>query len=108
MAQVFISYSRRDAKEFALKLRDAFAAQKREAWMDLKDIPVTAEWLWEVFTNIEATDNILFVISPESVTSDNYRKEIDHPDTRFAERPSRPNLPEADFWPASLGVRPGA
>jgi WD40 repeat protein len=78
MAQVFISYSRRDAKEFALKLRDAFEGVKRDAWLDTKNIPITAEWLREIFTNIEAADNFLFIISPESTTSANCRKEIDH------------------------------
>jgi len=43
VAQVFISYSRKD-KDFAPKLRDALAAQKREAWVDWKDIPLTAQW----------------------------------------------------------------
>ena len=43
MAQVFISYFRKD-KEFALKLGDAVAAQQREAWVDWKDIPLPAEW----------------------------------------------------------------
>jgi len=73
MAQVFISYSRRDARDFALKLRDAFAGAKRDAWLDTKDIPITAEWLAEIFTNIEAADNFVFIISPESAASPNCR-----------------------------------
>jgi len=77
MAQVFISYSRKD-KEFVRKLADALAAQKREAWADWKDIPLTAEWQQEIFTNIEAADNFVFVISPESSASANCRREIDH------------------------------
>jgi len=36
------------------------------------------EMLREVFTNIEAADNFVFIISPESVASANCRKEIDH------------------------------
>ena len=77
MAQVFTSYSRRD-KDFVRKLSDALAAQKREAWIDWKDIPLTAEWQQEILTNIEAAENFIFVISPDSVTSPNCRKEIDH------------------------------
>jgi hypothetical protein len=34
--------------------------------------------LREIFTSIEAVDNFVFVISPESVASDYCRKEIDH------------------------------
>jgi hypothetical protein len=77
MAQVFISYSRKD-KEFVRRLGDALVAQKREAWVDWKDIAPTAEWRQEIFANIEAADNFLFIISPESVASANCRKEIDH------------------------------
>jgi hypothetical protein len=53
MAEVFISYSR---KHFG-----------------------TTEWLREIFTSIEAVDNFVFVISPESVASDYCRKEIATP-----------------------------
>jgi len=77
VAQVFISYSRRD-KEFVQKLVVALVAEKREVWLDEKDIEVTAEWLKEILANIEAADNFLFVISPESIASANTRKEIDH------------------------------
>jgi WD40 repeat protein len=77
MAEVFISYSRRD-KEFVRRLGDALAAQDRDAWVDWKDIPLTAEWQQEILTNIEAADSFVFVISPESVASVNCRKEIDH------------------------------
>lgn len=77
VAQVFISYSRKD-KEFVRQLGDALAAQKREAWVDWKDIPLTAEWQQEIFNNIEAADNFIFVISPESVASANCKREIDH------------------------------
>ena len=58
MAEVFISYSRMD-KDFVRRLQDALAAQKREAWVDWKDIPLTAEWQWEIFTNIDAHEQLL-------------------------------------------------
>src|SRR5262249_56212095 len=59
-------------------LGDALAAQKREVWVDWKDIPLTAEWQREILTNIEKADNFIFVISPESAASPNCKKEIDH------------------------------
>jgi WD40 repeat protein len=77
VAQVFTSYSRKD-KDFVRKISDALADQKREAWIDWKDIPLTAEWQQEILTNIEAAENFIFVISPDSVTSPNCRREIDH------------------------------
>jgi WD40 repeat protein len=77
MAQVFISYSRRD-KDFVRRLSAALSAHQRKAWVDWKDIPLTAEWQQEILTNIEAADTFVFVISPDSVASNNCRKEIDH------------------------------
>jgi len=76
MADVFISYSRKD-KEFVQQLGQALLAQKREAWVDWKDIPLTAEWQREIFDNIERADNFAFVISPDSLASANCRREID-------------------------------
>jgi WD40 repeat protein len=72
-----MSYSRKD-RDFVRQLNDALVAQKREAWVDWKDIPLTAEWQQEILTNIEIAENFVFVISPESVASRNCRKEIDH------------------------------
>jgi hypothetical protein len=77
VAQVFMSYSRKD-KDFVRQLNDARVGQKREAWVDWKDIPLTAEWQQEILTNIETTENFVFVISPESAASPNCKKEINH------------------------------
>jgi hypothetical protein len=77
VAQVFISYSRKD-KEFVQKLIEALIAAKREVWLDETNIEPTAEWLKKIFSNIEASDNFLFVISPDSVISTYARKELDH------------------------------
>src|SRR5580693_9211447 len=77
MAQVFMSYSRKD-KDFVRQLNGALVGQKREAWVDWKDIPLTVEWQQEILTNIETAENFVFVISPDSATSPNCRKEIDH------------------------------
>jgi len=77
MADVFISYSRRD-EAFVLKLEDTLVANKRSVWRDKKDIALTSEWLKEILSNIEAADAFAFVISPDSVASPNVRTEIDH------------------------------
>jgi WD40 repeat protein len=77
VAEIFISYSRRD-KDFVQRLASALNALDREIWLDERDIELTAEWLKEIFANIEAADNFLFVISPDSVASPYARKEIDH------------------------------
>ena len=38
---------------FVRQLNDALVAQEHEAWVDWKDIPLTAEWQQEIFANIE-------------------------------------------------------
>jgi hypothetical protein len=77
MADVFISYWRKD-KDFVQQLGEALLAQRREAWIDWKDIPLTAEWQQEIFTNMERAYNFVFVISPDSLASTNCKREIDH------------------------------
>ncbi len=68
MTDVFISYSRRD-KVFVSRLFDALNPRKRDIWVDWKGIPYSAEWWKEICAGIEAADNFIFVISPESLGS---------------------------------------
>jgi hypothetical protein len=77
VAQIFISYSRKD-KEFVRKLSEGLVELRRDPWVDWKDIPLTAEWEREIFTNIEAAESFVSVVSPESVISVNCRKEAEH------------------------------
>ena len=41
-----------------------------EAWADWQDISPTAEWLAEIYSDLEVANTFLFVTSPDSVTSD--------------------------------------
>jgi hypothetical protein len=77
VAEVFVSYSRADA-EFVRRLDASLTRRDRAAWVDWKDIPLTAEWLEEIRSGIEAADNFVFVISPDSVKSTICQKEIEH------------------------------
>jgi len=77
MADVFISYSRRDT-EFVRTLYDALDASTYETWIDWQGIAPTTEWWKEIEAGIEAADNFLFVISPDSVGSKYCLLEIDH------------------------------
>jgi hypothetical protein len=77
VADVFISYSRQD-KDLVRALHDAFSAQKRDTWVDWEDIPPTAEWLKEIFSAIEAAHTFVFVISPDSITSEVCKQETAH------------------------------
>jgi WD40 repeat protein len=77
IADVFISYSRRD-EAFARRLRDRLEERKRKTWIDLEDIPLTAKWLEEVYAGIEKADTFAFIISPDSVESDFCKLELAH------------------------------
>ena len=76
-ADVFISYSRKD-RDFVTTLHEALKGIKRESWIDWMDIPLTAEWLEEVYSGIEAADAFAFVISPDSVDSRQCIQELAH------------------------------
>jgi DNA repair exonuclease SbcCD ATPase subunit len=77
MADIFISYSRKD-KEFVRTLHQALSQSQRDAWVDWEDIPVTAEWWKEIEAGIEGADTFIFIISPDSVASKVCYQEIEH------------------------------
>ena len=77
MPDVFISYSRRDL-EFVKELHAALVSRDKDIWVDWEDIPITAEWLAEVFQGIESSDNFLFVLTPDSLRSDVCARELAH------------------------------
>jgi WD40 repeat protein len=77
MADIFISYSRKDG-EFVRRLQDALSRQKSDVWVDWKDIPPTAEWLQEIYAAIESSHTVVFVLSPDSVTSEICEIELTH------------------------------
>jgi WD40 repeat protein len=77
MTDAFISYCRRD-KEFVQKLYKAFCDAKREVWVDWENIPLNSDWRDEIYRGIEAGDNFVFVLSPDSVKSQVCREEVDH------------------------------
>ncbi|MEI6332525.1 MAG: toll/interleukin-1 receptor domain-containing protein [Pseudanabaena sp. ELA645] len=77
MTDVFISYSHKD-KEFVSILYAAFERNKKNIWVDWKEIPPTSDWWAEIEKGIESADIFLFVISPDSIASEVCTKEIDH------------------------------
>ncbi len=77
MAEVFISYARED-QGFARDLHTALQRVNRDTWIDWRSIPDSAKWRAEIFTAIEAADNFLFVISPDSVKSWMCGQEVSH------------------------------
>ena len=52
---VFVSYSRAD-RERVIELTLALEARGKRAWVDLQDIPPSAEWMAEIRSAIDAAD----------------------------------------------------
>jgi|GEM_PF-4521731 len=77
MSYVMISYQRKD-QNFVERLAEGIKKTGREVWVDLEDIPKTADWWEEIKAGIEGADAFLFVISPTSIESRVCRQEIDH------------------------------
>ncbi|MGE5465049.1 MAG: TIR domain-containing protein, partial [Syntrophothermus sp.] len=75
MAKLFVSYSRKDSVA-ARKLVEGFRSMDQEVWVDWEDIPLAADWLNQIFTGIEEADVFVFLISPDSISSEVCKVEI--------------------------------
>ena len=65
---VFISYSRQDLS-FAQSLVAALEARGLECKIDTRDLPALEDWRRELIGFIRAADAVVFVVSPNSITS---------------------------------------
>lgn len=74
---VFISYSRVDG-DIVSRLQGALDARGRRSWVDWQDIPPTAEWMGEIRSAMDEADAIVFVLSPDSVSSKVCSEEVQH------------------------------
>src|SRR3954452_15285134 len=77
MADVFLSYSRRDA-DFVRRLADALEARGKEVWVDVEGIRDGEVFPAALRSAVEGSDSFVFVISPASVASDFCAQEVDH------------------------------
>ncbi len=77
MADVFISYSRRD-EEFVQRLRNALGESGKDVWVDREDIGPAVEWRREIELGIEGADIFAFVITPEALGSEPCRREREY------------------------------
>ena len=75
MADVFISYSRKDIA-FARLLNEALGQSQLETWIDWARIPVGEKWWDEICSAIEHSDVFLFIISRHSVGSGVCKDEV--------------------------------
>ena len=60
---VFVSYSRAD-RDRVLAFTQGLAERGKRSWVDLEDIPPSAEWMAEIRSAIEGADGYLVVVSP--------------------------------------------
>jgi WD40 repeat protein len=77
VADVFISYSRRDT-EFVNRLQSALEARSRSVWVDVKGIRAGEVFPTALRTAIDECDAFLFVLSPDSLRSTYCADEIEH------------------------------
>lgn len=77
MADIFISYSRKDT-DFMKSLHAALTQQDQDTWVDWEDIPITADWWREIEAGIDASNTFVFVLSPDSVGSKICYQEVEH------------------------------
>ena len=76
-SDLFISYSRAD-EAFVRQLDHRLTGAGRTVWVDIDDIPPTAEWMAEVRRAIDASTAFAFVLSPASIRSQVCAQELDH------------------------------
>ena len=76
MDKTFISYSRRDLK-FAQRLLNALHNRGINPWFDIEDLTPGVEWNTEMLSGVQFADNILFIISPDSVSSNPCNQELE-------------------------------
>jgi hypothetical protein len=77
MADVFVSYSRRDAG-YVRRLADDLRSQGKDVWVDVEGIRDAEVFPVALLRAIEGSDAFLFVISPDSVSSRFCDQEVAH------------------------------
>ncbi|MEL6332197.1 MAG: TIR domain-containing protein [Cyanobacteria bacterium J06626_26] len=74
---VFVSYSRSDA-DFARQLNDGLQRQGKRTWFDQESIASGTDFKAEIYRGIEASDHVLFILSPSSVKSPYCADEVEY------------------------------
>ncbi len=77
MSDAFISYSHRD-RDFAVRLQRALKDSGKAIWVDESGIPSGASWAEDLKGAIEDADSFVFVISPNSVASEECKRELSY------------------------------
>ncbi len=75
MADIFISYSRRDSEQ-ALSLAERLRASGASVWMDTAALAAAETWSAEIVNAIENCSHFILLLSNDSVASSNVTKEV--------------------------------
>jgi TIR domain len=76
MGHIFISYSRQDQAAIE-KIAGVLVDAGADIWIDRQGIAGGSKWRPAIVDAIESADVVLLALSPNSVRSDNVRKELD-------------------------------
>jgi adenylate cyclase len=75
MADIFISYSRRDSEQ-AMTLAERLRAAGASVWMDTASLAAADTWSGEIVHAIKECKTMIVLLSPDSVASHNVTKEV--------------------------------
>jgi WD40 repeat protein len=103
VADVFVSYSRRD-QGFVRELHAFLLADGRDVWVDWEDIPPASNWEQDIEENLDSADSVVFVVSTASLASEYCRLELEHAQKR-GKRIVPLAVDGADPGAAPLGLR---
>ena len=81
MADVFVSYSRRDTA-FVRELHAFLTGEDRAVWVDWEDIPPASKWEQDIDDSIDAAESFVFVASQSSLASEYCGAELRHAEER--------------------------
>lgn len=74
----FLSYSRRESKDFVTRLVSALEDRGKNCWVDLEDIPPASEFMEDLKEGIGGSDAFCFVLSPAALESEFCRRELEY------------------------------
>ena len=74
---VFISYGRKESKQFAIDLHARLVQEGLNLWFDQQDIPPSVDYQKQIDDGIERARNFIFIIAPHAVKSPYCRLEIE-------------------------------
>ncbi|MFK5971465.1 MAG: TIR domain-containing protein [Candidatus Marithrix sp.] len=75
--EVFVSYSRKDA-DFARHLNTSLQEAGKTTWFDQESISTGVDFEKEIYKGIDGSDNFVFVISPDAVSSEYCEREVNY------------------------------